>query len=71
MENSGREPWQWLFLIEGVIAVAVGVLVVCLLPAFPDQMKNGKNWLFTKEDISLATRRTGSEFSEAEWAALG
>lgn len=61
-ENSGRSPWQWLFLIEGVIAIFVGLVVIILLPPFPDKMKNGKNWLFSKEEINLAIQRTSSEY---------
>jgi MFS family permease len=60
LAHSSRSPWSWLFLIEGVIAVFVGVLVIIFLPAFPDRMKNGKNWLFTRDEINLALERTSS-----------
>jgi hypothetical protein len=45
----------------GVIAIFVGVLVIILLPAFPDRMKNGKNWLFSKEEIEIVLQRTASK----------
>ncbi|KIW71768.1 hypothetical protein PV04_00005 [Phialophora macrospora] len=60
LRHSSRSPWSWLFLIEGVIAIFVGVVVIILLPVFPDRMKNGKNWLFTRDEISLALERTSS-----------
>ena len=59
--NSGRSPWSWLLLIEGVIAIFAGLIVMVLLPPFPDRMRNGKNWLFSKEEINLAIQRTTSE----------
>ncbi|EPS45768.1 hypothetical protein H072_137 [Dactylellina haptotyla CBS 200.50] len=60
MTNTSRSPWQWLFLIEGLIAVGSGILVLALFPPFPDKMKNGENWLFTKEEIELAKERSKS-----------
>lgn len=55
---TGRAPWRWLFIIEGVIAIAVGIMTWLLLPRFPDRMKNGKSWLFTKEEVELAIARS-------------
>ncbi|KAF3908925.1 hypothetical protein AA313_de0209828 [Arthrobotrys entomopaga] len=57
LAHSSRAPWQWLFIIEGLIGVGVGILILALFPSFPDKMKNGKNWLFTKEEIDLAKQR--------------
>lgn len=61
-ENSGRSPWQWLFLIEGVIAIGIGLLTVFLLPQFPDKIKNGKHWLFKEEEVNVAIERSTSEY---------
>ncbi|OQV03400.1 hypothetical protein CLAIMM_08449 [Cladophialophora immunda] len=55
--KTGREPWRWLFIIEGSIAMFVGLLTVILLPSFADQMKHGKNWLFNKSDVRLLIER--------------
>ncbi|KAF3934705.1 hypothetical protein ABW20_dc0105747 [Dactylellina cionopaga] len=60
LAHSSRSPWQWLFLIEGLIGVFIGLLVLTLFPSFPDKMKGGKNWLFTKEEIDLAKERSKS-----------
>ena len=32
---KGVAGWQWLFLIEGIPAVLVGILVLCILPDGP------------------------------------
>ncbi|KAK4497119.1 hypothetical protein PRZ48_011569 [Zasmidium cellare] len=61
LKNSGREPWQWLFLIEGVIAVGFGLLVAALLPRYPDRLLKGKHWLFGKEEIQLVVERTAGK----------
>ncbi|CAK7205473.1 hypothetical protein SEUCBS139899_008248 [Sporothrix eucalyptigena] len=58
--TTGRAPWRWLFIIEGVIGIAVGLTIITLLPAFPDRMRKGYNWLFTKEEMDLAVRRASS-----------
>ncbi|KAH8890617.1 retrograde regulation protein 2 [Thozetella sp. PMI_491] len=60
LEATGRSPWQWLCIIEGVIAIGFGLIVIALLPPFPDRMKNGKNWLFSREEIELAIQRTST-----------
>jgi MFS family permease len=59
---SGKSGWEWLFIIEGAIAIFVGILVCILLPRFPDKIRTEKHWLFTEDDISLAIRRYKSKF---------
>ncbi|KIX00717.1 uncharacterized protein Z518_09782 [Rhinocladiella mackenziei CBS 650.93] len=66
-EKTGWEPWRWLLLIEGLMGVFIGILIIVLLPAFPDQMKKGKNWLFSKEEIQLAIQRSSGK-SFALWS---
>ena len=57
LERTGKEPWRWLFIIEGSMALFVGALVVILLPRFPDQLRGRKHWLFRPEEIELAIQR--------------
>ena len=56
---TGRHPWSWLFLVFGLIAVLTGILIFTFLPRFPDDLKarNRKHWLFTSEELELATER--------------
>ena len=61
LESTGRDPWRWLFIVEGSMAMGVGVLTWIFLPRFPDQMKIGKHWLFNKEEIALAAQRSSSK----------
>lgn len=58
-EKTGRAPWSWLFIIEGIIAIGIGIIAFLLLPRLPDdlQRRGKKHWLFTKAEIDLATTR--------------
>ncbi len=35
---DGRHAWQWLFLVEGIPTIALGIMVWLLLPGMPDQL---------------------------------
>jgi Major Facilitator Superfamily len=48
------QPWQWLFLIEGLLSVGYGILVMIFLPPVPEKLRYG----FTKEEKRLAVIRT-------------
>ena len=37
--KGGIEGWQWLFLVEGVLTVAVGVFLLLFLPGSPDELR--------------------------------
>lgn len=58
--NSGISAWRWLYITEGVLGVFVGLLVLCLLPPFPDKI-GGKHWLFTSDEVEMAVERSSSE----------
>jgi len=49
---GGLKGWQWLFLLEGLPAVLVGVLVLWLLPETPEKV----GWLSPAEKDWLAAR---------------
>lgn len=71
--ETGRAPWRWLFIIEGVIGILSGLVIMVLLPPFPDKMKKGKNWLFTEEEIQLAIQRSSTfntRNAKLEWGQV-
>jgi MFS transporter, ACS family, tartrate transporter len=57
----GLEGWHWLFLLEGIPAIALGFVVLAYLPDSPDQAK----WLAPPERKWL-TERIGGEQRKAE-----
>jgi MFS transporter, ACS family, tartrate transporter len=54
---KGLAGWQWLFLIEGIPAVLVGILVLCILPDGPRKAR----WLSEEEKNRLATELNRDE----------
>jgi MFS transporter, ACS family, tartrate transporter len=51
LDGFGLAGWQWLFLIEGIPAVLVGILVLCVLPDGPQKVR----WLSEVEKNRLAS----------------
>ena len=49
---SGLAGWQWLFILEGIPSCAVGLVVLLILPDYPESAR----WLTDKEK-ELATDR--------------
>jgi MFS family permease len=49
---AGLHGWQWLFMVEGLITIAVGVLVWFTLPGRPEDA----SWLSTAESSALSER---------------
>ena len=48
--GHGWHPWQWLFVLEALPAILVGLIVPLLLPNGPEQA----SWLSAPEKIQLA-----------------
>jgi len=53
---NGWRGWQWLFLLEGIPSVVVGVLVLVLLDDGPQKAK----WL-TQEERDFVSRRVAED----------
>ncbi|KAJ5912952.1 hypothetical protein N7504_001835 [Penicillium tannophilum] len=59
--KRGMSAWQWLYIIEGSITVCVGLVIICILPDFPETWK-----LLTPEMRRVAERRLAIEAAEAD-----
>ena len=56
--DLGYHAWQWLFIVEGIPAIALGLLVVVCLPDFPDKVsKNGHFFFRSQEERALIRQR--------------
>jgi MFS family permease len=62
----GLAGWQWLFLVEGLPVVLVGIAILWLLPDRPDEA----SWL-TEEDRRVVRERLLSERKPKEVKHLG
>lgn len=47
-------PWQWLFLVEGLLSISYGLVVLVLLPPVPEKLRFG----FTEDEKRMAVIRT-------------
>src|SRR6185369_12173035 len=64
---AGLQGWQWLFLIEGLPACALGIVVFFLLPDQPGRA----SWLSAEEKATIASRAVEDVASESRiWSAL-
>lgn len=52
----GHPAWYWLFIIEGVVGICVGLACWALLPPAPDQLKRN-HWIFSEKEIDIAITR--------------
>lgn len=57
MQNTaGLRGWQWLFIIEGLMAVVIGLSGYLLLPSYP----HNTSWL-SQEERELAVARQAAQ----------
>lgn len=59
--KQGMSAWQWLYIIEGVITVFVGIVICFVLPDFPETWK-----LLSPEMRKVAERRLAIDAAEAD-----
>ncbi|KAF1843099.1 MFS transporter-like protein [Cucurbitaria berberidis CBS 394.84] len=57
----GMSAWRWMYIIEGVITVAMGIVVCLYLPDFPQTWKS-----LTAEQKHVANRRLALEAADAD-----
>jgi hypothetical protein len=57
----GMAAWQWLYIIEGSITVSIGIIIMFILPDFPNTWKR-----LSPELKHVANRRLAIEAAEAD-----
>ncbi|KZP25723.1 allantoate permease [Athelia psychrophila] len=57
--HAGKAGWQWLFLIEGLITLVIGLATFFKMPASPTQTKTWyrpKGWFTAREETIIVSR---------------
>lgn len=57
----GIAAWRWLYILEGVVTVATGIIICFILPDFPETWKG-----LSPEMRQIALRRVAMDASEAD-----
>ncbi|EEH38746.1 hypothetical protein PAAG_08473 [Paracoccidioides lutzii Pb01] len=61
----GYRGWRWIFIMQGVLTVIVGIIIYIFLVDFPD--KAHKAWRFlTKEECAFVIRRLNKDRGDAD-----
>ena len=56
----GLSNWQWVFILEGILTIAVGIAAFFLILDFPEDA----TWLTGEEQRFIVARAGGHELSE-------
>lgn len=73
---QGIASWRWLFIIEGALSFAFGLLALVVLPDFPGKRTGSARWLFNEEEHRVAglrierDRTAVEEGSKSVWYGL-
>ncbi|KAH8551949.1 major facilitator superfamily domain-containing protein [Umbelopsis sp. PMI_123] len=60
----GHAAWQWIFIIEGIPSVCMGIIVFLFLPDFPGS-KNASKY-FTEEELNFLVERMRIDHTDAK-----
>ncbi|KAL4762048.1 putative phthalate transporter [Aspergillus foveolatus] len=63
--SQGLAGWRWIFILEGVITGAIGILAIIFLVDFPDRAH--KSWKFLSErECAFVVRRINRDRSDGD-----
>jgi MFS family permease len=66
----GRHSRQWLYIIEAIPAIALGLLFLVCFPSFPEKVVKSGHRLFSAEELLLIEQRNNSSENSAPCGLL-
>ncbi|KAF1809799.1 MFS general substrate transporter [Eremomyces bilateralis CBS 781.70] len=64
---GGLRGWRWIFVIEGLITVALAALGYALIVPFPDQVLKSRKPFLNEDEVQMITDRLNRDRSDAEF----
>ena len=78
--TAGYNGWRWIFILEGILTVCIGLFGYVFVVNFPEQIAKKPAWGFLKpNEVQFLLRRINRDRNDAEagefkikaWAASG
>lgn len=61
---QGHAGWRWIFIIEGILTVAIGLLGLILIVDFPEDARRTR-WFLTNTEIDIMIDRVDKDRGDA------
>lgn len=61
---DGKAGWRWIFIMEGILTVAVGLLGFIFIVDFPEDARRTK-WFLTDREIDIMIDRVEKDRGDA------
>ncbi|OQV02171.1 hypothetical protein CLAIMM_07410 [Cladophialophora immunda] len=64
--TAGIEGWRWIFIMEGLITIVVGIVSYFVLVDFPDKMKSSKRRFLSPAEYDFILRRIDKDRADSQ-----
>lgn len=62
---GGLAPWRWIFIMEGILTVIIGVIALVFLIDYPQNAHKAR-WFLSKTEADVLLRRLEADRSDTE-----
>jgi hypothetical protein len=70
IHTKGYPGWRWIFIIEGLIPIALAPLGYWLIVDFPDKVLNSRSPFLNAEEIQITRDRLNADRGDAEYTKI-